>query len=73
MTDARPEDVWEVVIGLECHVQLATSSKLFSPARNRYGDASNTNVDLVDARSAGLAGWQHPRPAEPKDRRTYSA
>jgi aspartyl-tRNA(Asn)/glutamyl-tRNA(Gln) amidotransferase subunit B len=44
---------WEVVIGLECHVQLRTASKLFSPAPNRYGDPSNENVDVVDA---GLPG-----------------
>ncbi|MFZ9889090.1 MAG: Asp-tRNA(Asn)/Glu-tRNA(Gln) amidotransferase subunit GatB [Myxococcota bacterium] len=44
---------YEMVIGLECHVQLLTESKLFSPARNRYGDAPNENVDVVDA---GLPG-----------------
>jgi aspartyl-tRNA(Asn)/glutamyl-tRNA(Gln) amidotransferase subunit B len=44
---------WEMVVGLECHVQLLTDSKLFSPARNRYGDDPNTNVDVVDA---GLPG-----------------
>jgi aspartyl-tRNA(Asn)/glutamyl-tRNA(Gln) amidotransferase subunit B len=44
---------WETVIGLECHVQLATKSKLFSPAPSRYGDPPNTNVDVVDA---GLPG-----------------
>ena len=44
---------FETVIGLECHVQLLTESKLFSPAPNRYGDPPNTNVDVVDA---GLPG-----------------
>lgn len=44
---------YETVIGLECHVQLSTESKLFSPAQNRYGDPPNTNVDVVDA---GLPG-----------------
>jgi aspartyl-tRNA(Asn)/glutamyl-tRNA(Gln) amidotransferase subunit B len=44
---------WELVVGLECHVQLLTASKLFSPARNRYGDEPNTNVDVVDV---GLPG-----------------
>ncbi|MES2503412.1 MAG: Asp-tRNA(Asn)/Glu-tRNA(Gln) amidotransferase subunit GatB [Myxococcota bacterium] len=39
---------YEVVIGLECHVQLLTQSKLFSPAKNNYGDEPNTNVDVVD-------------------------
>jgi aspartyl-tRNA(Asn)/glutamyl-tRNA(Gln) amidotransferase subunit B len=44
---------YEPVIGLECHVQLKTASKLFSPAPNRFGDGPNENVDLVDA---GLPG-----------------
>ncbi len=39
---------YEVVIGLECHVQLLTQSKLFSSAKNQYGDEPNTNVDAVD-------------------------
>ena len=38
---------WEAVIGLEIHVQLATTSKLFTPAANRYGDCPNRNVDPV--------------------------
>jgi len=50
---AAPFDHYETVIGLECHVQLLTESKLFSPARNRYGDMPNTNVDVVDV---GLPG-----------------
>lgn len=44
---------FDTVIGLECHVQLKTKSKLFSPAPNRFGDAPNDNVDVVDA---GLPG-----------------
>lgn len=44
---------YEVVIGLECHIQLSTKTKLFSPAPNHYGDAPNTNVDVVDL---GLPG-----------------
>ncbi len=44
---------FDTVIGLECHVQLKTKSKLFSPAPNRFGDAPNQNVDVVDA---GLPG-----------------
>ena len=47
-------DTYEIVIGLECHVQLLTQSKLFSPARNRYGDAPNTNVDVVDIALPGV-------------------
>lgn len=48
-----PFDDYETVVGLECHVQLQTASKLFSPAQNRYGDPPNTNVDIVDL---GLPG-----------------
>ena len=44
---------FDTVIGLECHVQLKTNSKLFSPAPNRFGDEPNANVDVVDA---GLPG-----------------
>ncbi|MBH1988990.1 MAG: Asp-tRNA(Asn)/Glu-tRNA(Gln) amidotransferase subunit GatB [Myxococcaceae bacterium] len=39
---------YEVVVGLECHVQLLTQSKLFSPAKNQYGDEPNVNVDALD-------------------------
>jgi aspartyl-tRNA(Asn)/glutamyl-tRNA(Gln) amidotransferase subunit B len=35
---------WEVVIGLECHVQLKTRSKMFCGCPNAFGAAPNTNV-----------------------------
>ena len=38
---------WETVIGLEVHVELATETKLFSSAPNRFGDDPNTNVTPV--------------------------
>ncbi|MEN8719090.1 MAG: Asp-tRNA(Asn)/Glu-tRNA(Gln) amidotransferase subunit GatB [Oceanococcaceae bacterium] len=44
---------WEVVIGLEVHVQLATQSKIFSGASTRYGAAPNTQACAVDL---GLPG-----------------
>jgi len=44
---------WETVVGLEVHVELATASKLFSGAPNRFGDAPNTNLTPVDL---GLPG-----------------
>lgn len=44
---------YAVVVGLECHVQLCTHSKLFSQAPNRYGAAPNTLVAEVDT---GLPG-----------------
>ncbi|MCB0993247.1 MAG: Asp-tRNA(Asn)/Glu-tRNA(Gln) amidotransferase subunit GatB, partial [Acidimicrobiales bacterium] len=43
MTDTT----WETVVGLEVHVELATKTKLFSPAPNRFGDEPNTNVSPV--------------------------
>ena len=45
---------YEVVVGLECHVQLLTQSKLFSPAKNHYGDEPNTNVDAIDIALPGV-------------------
>ena len=44
---------WEPVIGLECHVQLATRSKLFSWAPTTFGAPPNTHVEPV---SLGLPG-----------------
>ena len=44
---------WETVIGLEIHAQLSTKSKLFSGGSTKFGEESNTNVDLVDM---GLPG-----------------
>ncbi len=39
---------YEVIIGLEFHIQLLTNSKLFSSARNGYENRPNTNVDDID-------------------------
>lgn len=44
---------WEVVIGLEVHVQLATQSKIFSGAATAYGAEPNTQACAVDL---GLPG-----------------
>ncbi len=38
---------WEVVIGLEVHVQLATASKAFSASAAGYGAPPNTQTDPV--------------------------
>jgi len=35
---------WEMVVGLEVHCELATSTKLFCACRNAFGDEPNTNV-----------------------------
>ena len=34
----------ETVIGLECHVELSTRTKMFCGCRNAFGDEPNTNV-----------------------------
>ncbi len=39
---------WEVVIGLEIHAQLATSSKIFSGASTAYGASPNTQACAID-------------------------
>ena len=46
-------DGYEVVVGLEVHVELATATKLFSGSPNRFGDEPNTNIDPV---TLGLPG-----------------
>ncbi len=35
---------YETVIGLECHVELATATKMFCGCRNEFGAPPNTNV-----------------------------
>jgi len=37
-------DVWEIVVGLEVHCELATVTKLFCGCPNMFGDEPNTNV-----------------------------
>ncbi len=38
---------WEIVVGLEVHAELATETKMFSPAPNHFGGEPNTNVHPV--------------------------
>lgn len=45
--------MWETVIGLEIHAQLATKSKIFSGASTAYGAKPNTQACAVDL---GLPG-----------------
>ncbi|MEZ5525177.1 MAG: Asp-tRNA(Asn)/Glu-tRNA(Gln) amidotransferase subunit GatB [Pseudomonadales bacterium] len=44
---------WEIVIGLEIHVQLATQSKIFSGSSTAFGAEPNTQASAVDL---GLPG-----------------
>ena len=46
-------DGWEMVVGLEVHVELDTATKLFSGSPNRFGDDPNTHIDPV---TLGLPG-----------------
>ncbi|MBU6315903.1 MAG: Asp-tRNA(Asn)/Glu-tRNA(Gln) amidotransferase subunit GatB [Acidobacteria bacterium] len=50
--DGLPGD-WQLVVGLEVHVELATETKMFSASPNRFGDEPNTNIDPV---TLGLPG-----------------
>ncbi|MCX7627124.1 MAG: Asp-tRNA(Asn)/Glu-tRNA(Gln) amidotransferase subunit GatB [Methylophilaceae bacterium] len=45
---------WEVVIGLETHVQLQTKSKIFSGASTAFGAAPNTQADAVSIALPGV-------------------
>jgi aspartyl-tRNA(Asn)/glutamyl-tRNA(Gln) amidotransferase subunit B len=45
---------WEVVIGLEVHVQLATKSKIFSGASTAFGAEPNTQACAVDLAMPGM-------------------
>ncbi|MDP9331070.1 MAG: Asp-tRNA(Asn)/Glu-tRNA(Gln) amidotransferase subunit GatB [Actinomycetota bacterium] len=38
---------WETVIGLECHVELDTKTKMFCGCRNEFGAEPNTNTCAV--------------------------
>ena len=44
---------WNIAIGLEVHIQLSTESKIFSKAKNQYGNTPNTQVSGIDL---GLPG-----------------
>ncbi|MEA2521072.1 MAG: aspartyl-tRNA(Asn)/glutamyl-tRNA(Gln) amidotransferase subunit, partial [Actinomycetota bacterium] len=35
---------WETVIGLECHVELSTQTKMFCGCLVAFGSQPNTNV-----------------------------
>ncbi len=45
---------WEIVIGLEVHVQLNTNSKIFSPTATTYGAPANTQASAVDLALPGV-------------------
>ena len=46
--------MFETVIGLEVHVQLATNTKIFSGASTAYGAEPNTQACLIDLGMPGV-------------------
>jgi aspartyl-tRNA(Asn)/glutamyl-tRNA(Gln) amidotransferase subunit B len=44
---------WQTVIGLEIHVQLATTTKIFSGSSTAFGAEPNTQASLVDLAMPG--------------------
>ena len=46
--------LWESVIGLEVHLQLATSSKIFSGSPTAFGAEPNTQASAVDLAMPGM-------------------
>jgi aspartyl-tRNA(Asn)/glutamyl-tRNA(Gln) amidotransferase subunit B len=54
MSVAGRNSGWEVVIGLEIHAQLATTSKIFSASSTAYGAEPNTQANLVDLGYPGV-------------------
>ncbi|GGY09242.1 Asp-tRNA(Asn)/Glu-tRNA(Gln) amidotransferase subunit GatB [Paludibacterium paludis] len=45
---------WEVVIGLEVHVQLSTASKIFSGSSTAFGAEPNTQASVVELAFPGV-------------------
>lgn len=45
---------WEIVIGLEVHVQLNTKSKIFSGSATTFGAEPNTQASLIDLGMPGV-------------------
>jgi aspartyl-tRNA(Asn)/glutamyl-tRNA(Gln) amidotransferase subunit B len=45
---------WEVVIGLETHVQLSTQSKIFSGSSTTFGAEPNTQASAIDIALPGV-------------------
>src|SRR5574340_1728563 len=45
---------WEIVIGLEVHAQLSTSSKIFCGASTAFGAEPNTQADAVSLALPGV-------------------
>eukprot|EP01097_Dermamoeba_algensis_P011109 TRINITY_DN847_c0_g1_i1.p1 TRINITY_DN847_c0_g1~~TRINITY_DN847_c0_g1_i1.p1 ORF type:complete len:342 (+),score=47.99 TRINITY_DN847_c0_g1_i1:63-1088(+) len=44
---------WEVVVGIECHAQIASQQKLFSTSPLRFAETPNSHVSAFDAAFPG--------------------
>ena len=54
MSGLRTMKQWEVVIGIETHVQLSTQSKIFSGSSTAFGAAPNVQANAVDLALPGV-------------------
>ncbi len=52
---------YEIVIGLEVHVQLQTASKIFAPDTNSFGADSNTNISYITFGHPGTLPFANER------------
>ena len=50
----KPEDQYELVVGLEVHIQLDTKSKLFAADSTAFGQDPNTNVSVITLAHPGI-------------------
>ncbi len=45
---------FEIIIGLEVHVELKTNTKIFSSAPAHFGAEPNTNIHVTDLAYPGV-------------------
>ena len=62
---------WEVVIGIETHVQLSTQSKIFSGSSTAFGAEPNVQANAVDLAKANPAIAKQLGPAMEKLREAF--
>ena len=54
-------DKYKAVIGLECHIQLLTKTKMYSDDVAEYGPMPNTNVSVINLDYPGTLPKVHKR------------
>ena len=66
---------FETVVGLECHVELATATKMFCGCRNEFGAPPNSNVCPICLGHPGTLPVpnQSPQPIQPESAYTRLA